>query len=40
MFNDNGKLDIRLSGSWREVIFWEVFLLAVISEMVYRYRLS
>ncbi len=22
--NDNGKLDIRLSGPWREVILWEV----------------
>ena len=30
--NDNGKLDIRLSGPWREVILWEVPLLAVISE--------
>ena len=36
--NDNGKLDIRLSGPWREVILWEVPLLAVISEMVHRYR--
>ena len=33
-----GKLDIRLSGPWREVILWEVPLLAVISEMVHRYR--
>lgn len=38
MSNDNGKLDIRLSGPWREVILWEVPLLAVISEMVHRYR--
>lgn len=30
--NDNGKLDIRLSGPWREVILWEVPLLAVISD--------
>jgi nicotinate phosphoribosyltransferase len=22
--NDNGKLDIRLEGPWREVIMWEV----------------
>lgn len=36
--NDNGKLDIRLSGPWREVILWEVPLLAVISELVHRYR--
>ena len=36
--NDNGKRDIRLSGPWREVILWEVPLLAVISEMVHRYR--
>jgi nicotinate phosphoribosyltransferase len=35
--NDNGKLDIRL-GPWREVIMWEVPLLAVISELAHRYR--
>ncbi|EQB7290431.1 nicotinate phosphoribosyltransferase [Escherichia albertii] len=36
--NDNGKLNIRLTGPWREVILWEVPLLAVISELVHRYR--
>ncbi|XTZ37029.1 nicotinate phosphoribosyltransferase [Salmonella enterica] len=36
--NDNGKLDIRLSGPWREVIMWEVPLLAIISEVVHRCR--
>ncbi|ANG92303.1 nicotinate phosphoribosyltransferase [Enterobacteriaceae bacterium 155047] len=36
--NDNGKLNIRLAGPWREVIMWEVPLLAVISELVHRYR--
>lgn len=36
--NDNGKLNIRLSGPWREVIMWEVPLLAVISEQVHHYR--
>lgn len=36
--NNNGKLDIRLQGPWREVIMWEVPLLAVISEVVHRYR--
>ncbi|ELO0858341.1 nicotinate phosphoribosyltransferase [Citrobacter amalonaticus] len=36
--NDNGKLNIRLIGPWREVIMWEVPLLAVISELVHRYR--
>jgi len=36
--NDNGKLHIRMSGPWREVIMWEVPLLAVISELVHRYR--
>jgi len=36
--NDNGKLNIRISGPWREVIMWEVPLLAVISELVHRYR--
>ncbi|MTD40508.1 nicotinate phosphoribosyltransferase [Erwinia sp. CPCC 100877] len=36
--NQNGKLDIRLRGPWREVIMWEVPLLAVISEVVHRYR--
>ncbi|MBG0637637.1 nicotinate phosphoribosyltransferase [Enterobacter asburiae] len=38
VLNDNGKLDIRLEGSWREVIMWEVPLLAVISELAHRYR--
>jgi len=36
--NDNGKLGIRLEGPWREVIMWEVPLLAVISELAHRYR--
>ncbi len=36
--NDNGKLDIRLSGPWLEVIMWEGPLLAVISELVHRFR--
>ena len=36
--NDNGKLSIRLTGPWREVIMWEVPLLAVVSELVHRYR--
>ncbi|HDR2351817.1 TPA: nicotinate phosphoribosyltransferase [Enterobacter asburiae] len=38
VINDNGKLDIRLEGPWREVIMWEVPLLAVISELAHRYR--
>lgn len=38
IINDNGKLNIRLSGPWREVIMWEVPLLAVISELVHRCR--
>ncbi|ASG55264.1 MAG TPA: nicotinate phosphoribosyltransferase [Salmonella bongori] len=36
--NDGGKLNIRLTGPWREVIMWEVPLLAVISELVHHYR--
>ncbi len=36
--NDNGKLHIHLEGPWREVIMWEVPLLAVISELVHRFR--
>ncbi|HGM5488742.1 TPA: nicotinate phosphoribosyltransferase [Serratia fonticola] len=36
--NDNGKLHIRIAGPWREVIMWEVPLLAVISEVVHRQR--
>lgn len=38
VLNDNGKLDIRLEGPWRELIMWEVPLLAVISELAHRYR--
>lgn len=36
--NDSGKLHIRIAGPWREVIMWEVPLLAVISEVVHRHR--
>ncbi|MGM3176196.1 nicotinate phosphoribosyltransferase [Dickeya lacustris] len=33
-----GKLDIRITGPWHEVILWEVPLLAVISEVVHQAR--
>ncbi|ATA24239.1 nicotinate phosphoribosyltransferase [Brenneria goodwinii] len=36
--NHHGRLDIRIAGPWREVILWEVPLLAVISEVVHRNR--
>ena len=36
--NNNGHLDIRLTGSWLEVIMWVVPLLAVISEVVHQHR--
>jgi len=36
--NNLGHLDIRISGPWREVIMWEVPLLATISEVVHRHR--
>lgn len=36
--NNNGHLDIRLTGPWLEVIMWEVPLLAVISEVVHQHR--
>ncbi|MBS0847841.1 nicotinate phosphoribosyltransferase [Citrobacter sp. JGM124] len=36
--NHQGHLDIRLTGPWREVILWEVPLLAVISEVAHRHR--
>ncbi|MFC3395816.1 nicotinate phosphoribosyltransferase [Brenneria rubrifaciens] len=36
--NNHGNLDIRIAGPWREVILWEVPLLAVISEVVHRNR--
>ncbi|MCX8957406.1 nicotinate phosphoribosyltransferase [Erwinia psidii] len=36
--NNQGKLDIHISGPWREVIMWEVPLLALISEVVHRHR--
>ncbi|MEC5341778.1 nicotinate phosphoribosyltransferase [Brenneria populi] len=36
--NHHGKLNIRIAGPWREVILWEVPLLAVISEVVHRNR--
>jgi nicotinate phosphoribosyltransferase len=36
--NRRGMLEIRISGPWREVVMWEVPLLAVISEVVHRHR--
>jgi len=36
--NRDGRLQIRIAGPWREVIMWEVPLLAVISEVVHRHR--
>jgi nicotinate phosphoribosyltransferase len=36
--NLDGQLAIRIEGPWREVIMWEVPLLAVISEVVHRTR--
>nr|WP_075181595.1 nicotinate phosphoribosyltransferase [Pantoea sp. 1.19] len=36
--NDAGQLRIRIDGPWREVILWEVPLLALISEVVHRHR--
>jgi nicotinate phosphoribosyltransferase len=34
----NGHLHVRIEGPWRQVIMWEVPLLAVISEVVHRHR--
>ena len=36
--NRDGHLAIRITGPWREVILWEVPLLALISEVVHRHR--
>jgi nicotinate phosphoribosyltransferase len=36
--NRSGHLHIRIAGPWREVIMWEVPLLAVISEVVHKHR--
>ncbi|MGL9774262.1 MAG: nicotinate phosphoribosyltransferase [Sodalis sp. (in: enterobacteria)] len=36
--NHHGKLDIRITRPWRDVILWEVPLLAVISEVVHHRR--
>lgn len=38
VINNQGHLDIRLTGPWREVILWEVPLLAMISEVTHRHR--
>jgi len=34
----HGELTLQISGPWREVILWEVPLLALISEVVHRHR--
>ncbi|ORM74987.1 nicotinate phosphoribosyltransferase [Pantoea wallisii] len=36
--NEQGHLRIQIAGPWREVILWEVPLLALISEVVHRHR--
>lgn len=36
--NNQGHLDIRITGPWREVILWEVPLLAMISEVAHQHR--
>ena len=36
--DDHGHLRIQIRGPWREVILWEVPLLALISEVVHRHR--
>lgn len=36
--NHSGDLAIRINGPWREVIMWEVPLLALISETVHRHK--
>lgn len=36
--SQSGKLKIRIAGPWREVILWEVPLLALISEVIHRRR--
>lgn len=38
VYTHHGKLNIRISSLWSEVILWEVPLLAVISEVVHRHR--
>ncbi len=35
--NNQGRLEIRISGNWLDVILWEVPLLALISEIVHRH---
>lgn len=38
IYKRDGKLDIYIRGLWIDVILWEVPLLAIISEIVHRYR--
>ena len=38
VINDNGQLYLQFNGLWLDIILWEVPLLAMMSEIVHRYR--
>jgi nicotinic acid phosphoribosyltransferase len=38
VFEQDGRINVRVEGPWQDVILWEIPVLAIISEMRNRFR--